>query len=52
MVGIGATMVRESSTIMLGNYFKKYRHFVEMVAMSGEGVGIALFSTIFKEGVG
>ncbi|XP_037961004.1 uncharacterized protein LOC119690083 [Teleopsis dalmanni] len=50
--GIGVAMVRESSTIMLGNYFKRRRQFVEMVAMSGEGVGIALFSVILKEGVG
>lgn len=45
-------MVREASTVMLGNYFKRRRQFVEMVAMSGEGVGIALFSVILKEGVG
>ncbi|KNC25389.1 hypothetical protein FF38_07564 [Lucilia cuprina] len=50
--GIGVAMVRETSTIMLGNYFKKRRLFVEMVAMSGEGVGIALFSVLLKEGVG
>ncbi|XP_073827361.1 uncharacterized protein [Musca autumnalis] len=50
--GIGVSMVRETSTIMLGNYFKKRRLFVEMVAMSGEGVGIALFSVLLKEGVG
>ncbi|XP_075151179.1 uncharacterized protein LOC142225288 [Haematobia irritans] len=50
--GVGVSMVRETSTIMLGNYFKKRRLFVEMVAMSGEGVGIALFSVLLKEGVG
>jgi len=50
--GIGVSMVREASTVMLGNYFKRRRQFVEMVAMSGEGVGIALFSVILKEGVG
>ncbi|XP_068150941.1 uncharacterized protein [Drosophila tropicalis] len=50
--GIGVAMVREASTVMLGNYFKRRRQFVEMVAMSGEGVGIALFSVILKEGVG
>lgn len=52
VVGIGVAMVRETSTVMLGNYFKKRRLFVEMVAMSGEGVGIALFSVLLKEGVG
>lgn len=48
---IGVAMVRETSIIMVGNYFKKRRLFVEMVAMSGEGVGIALFSVLVREGV-
>ncbi|XP_055920964.1 monocarboxylate transporter 10 [Eupeodes corollae] len=52
LIGLGVSMVRESSIIMIGNYFKKRRQFVEMVAMSGEGVGLALFSVILKEGVG
>lgn len=52
VVGVGAAMVRECSAVILGNYFKKRRQFVEMIAMSGEGVGIALFSVILKEGVG
>lgn len=51
VVGVGATMVRESSAVMLGHYFKRRRQFVEMITMSGEGVGIALFSVILKEGV-
>ncbi|XP_012159721.1 uncharacterized protein LOC101455298 [Ceratitis capitata] len=50
--GIAVAMVRESSTIMLGNYFKRRRQFVEMIAMSGEGVGISIFSVILREGVG
>lgn len=37
---------------MLGHYFKRRRQFVEMITMSGEGVGVALFSVILKEGVG
>lgn len=52
VVGVGATMVRESSAVMIGHYFKRRRQFVEMITMSGEGVGIALFSVILKEGVG
>lgn len=51
VVGVGATMVRESSAVMLGHYFKRRRQFVEMITMSGEGVGIALFSVILKEGI-
>lgn len=52
MVGVGASMVRDSAAVMLGHYFKRRRQFVEMITMSGEGVGIALFSVILKEGVG
>ncbi|XP_055684488.1 monocarboxylate transporter 12 [Lutzomyia longipalpis] len=52
VVGVGASMVRESSAVMLGLYFKRRRQFVEMVTLSGEGIGVALFSVILKEGVG
>ncbi|XP_058452063.1 uncharacterized protein LOC131430851 isoform X1 [Malaya genurostris] len=52
IVGVGASMVRESAAVMLGHYFKRRRQFVEMITMSGEGVGVALFSVILKEGVG
>ncbi|XP_053672496.1 uncharacterized protein LOC128722838 [Anopheles nili] len=52
IVGIGSAMVRESAGVMLGHYFKRRRQFVEMITMSGEGVGVALFSVILKEGVG
>jgi len=50
--GLGAGIVRETSTIVLGHYFKRRREFVEMVAQAGTGVGIALFSVLYKEGVG
>lgn len=52
MVGFGASLVRDSSSVMIGHYFKRRRQFVEMIVMAGEGVGIALFSVIIKEGVG
>lgn len=52
IVGVGASMVRDSASVMLGHYFKRRRQFVEMITMSGEGVGVALFSVILKEGVG
>ena len=44
--------MRDSSSVMIGHYFKRRRQFVEMIVMAGEGVGIALFSVIIKEGVG
>lgn len=52
VIGAGAAMVRESAAVMVGYYFKRRRQFVEMIVMAGEGVGIALFSVILKEGVG
>ncbi|XP_066139576.1 monocarboxylate transporter 2-like isoform X1 [Euwallacea fornicatus] len=52
VLGLGAGIVRETSTIVLGHYFKRRREFVEMVAQAGTGVGIALFSVLYKEGVG
>lgn len=52
VLGIGAGVVRETSGLMLGHYFKKRREFVEMVAQTGAGVGMALFSVLYKEAVG
>ncbi|XP_060522678.1 monocarboxylate transporter 2-like [Cylas formicarius] len=52
VLGMAAGIVRETSTIVLGHYFKKRREFVEMVAQTGTGVGIALFSVLYKEAVG
>jgi hypothetical protein len=37
---------------MIESYFERRRMFVEMVVMTGEGVGISLFSVIIKEGLG
>ncbi|CAH1377000.1 unnamed protein product [Tenebrio molitor] len=52
VLGLGAGVVRETSGLMLGHYFKKRREFVEMVTQTGTGVGIALFSVLYKEAVG
>lgn len=52
VVGFGASLVRDSASVMIGHYFKRRRQFVEMIVMAGEGVGIALFSVIIKEGIG
>lgn len=52
VLGVGAGVVRETSGLMLGHYFKRRREFVEMVAQAGGGVGVALFSVLYKEAVG
>ena len=41
-VGIGVAMVRDTSVIMIGQYFKKRREFVEIFVMGGNGLGIAI----------
>lgn len=51
-MGIGVCMVRETSSLMLGHYFKKRREFVEMVSQAGAGIGITLISVFYKEAVG
>ncbi|KAJ8964978.1 hypothetical protein NQ317_006384 [Molorchus minor] len=52
VLGVGAGVVRETSTIVLGHYFKRRREFVEMIAQTGTGVGMALFSVLYKEAIG
>ncbi|XP_034950849.1 monocarboxylate transporter 4-like [Chelonus insularis] len=52
VLGAGAGLVKETASLVLGHYFKKRREFVEMVVQAGTGVGIALFSVLYKEAVG
>ncbi|GLV34501.1 hypothetical protein CBL_09749 [Carabus blaptoides fortunei] len=52
VMGVGAGLVRETSGLVLSHYFKRRREFVEMVAQAGSGVGVALFSVLYKEAVG
>ncbi|XP_066974856.1 monocarboxylate transporter 8-like isoform X2 [Macrobrachium rosenbergii] len=49
VLGIGVGMTRETANLMLGQYFKRRREFVEIIAQSGCGIGITLFSVFFKE---
>ncbi|KAK6628061.1 hypothetical protein RUM44_010543 [Polyplax serrata] len=52
VMGIGVSLVRETSSLMLGHYFKRRREFVEMVSQAGAGIGITLISVFYKEAVG
>ncbi|XP_011868794.1 PREDICTED: monocarboxylate transporter 4-like [Vollenhovia emeryi] len=52
VLGTGAGLVRETASLVLGNYFRKRREFVEMVVQAGTGVGIVLFSVVYKEALG
>ena len=50
--GIGCAMVRETSSLMLGQYFKRRRELVEALSSSGIGFGIAIFSNVYHQGLG
>lgn len=48
-------MTRDCSTLMVGQYFKRRREFVEIFIVSGSGLGIAVMSSFIKtviEGIG
>lgn len=45
--GIGTCIVRESSSVVLGEYFRRRRQFVEQVVLAGTGVGVTLFSLLY-----
>lgn len=51
IVGVGVGFTRDCSTIMVAQYFKKKRELVEMIIMSGSGMGIALMSIYFEEAI-
>ncbi|KAI5731854.1 hypothetical protein M8J77_017305 [Diaphorina citri] len=49
VVGVGVGMTRDCSTLMVAQYFKRKREFVEIFIVSGSGFGITLMS-IFIQG--
>ncbi|KAG8225690.1 hypothetical protein J437_LFUL001722, partial [Ladona fulva] len=51
-LGVGTCLVRETSGLMLGHYFKRRREFVEIVVQAGGGIGVTLFSVFYKEVLG
>ena len=52
LFGVGNAMVRETSAVMLSQYFKRRRELVEVVASAGTGVGVAVFTNVFHLGIG
>lgn len=51
IVGIGVGMTRDCSTIMIAQYFKKKREFVEIFTVAGSGFGILFMSNYFKKSI-
>ncbi|KAK0090543.1 hypothetical protein PV326_004105 [Microctonus aethiopoides] len=52
VVGIGVGITRDCSTLMVAQYFKRRREFVEIFIVSGSGLGIAVMSAFIKGAIG
>ncbi|CAH1115654.1 unnamed protein product [Psylliodes chrysocephalus] len=52
VVGIGVGITRDCSTLMVAQYFKRRREFVEIFIVSGSGLGIASMSLIIRSTIG
>ena len=48
---MGVGMTRDPATLMLGQYFKRKRELVEVVLVSGSGIGLAVMSVFIYESV-
>jgi hypothetical protein len=48
VVGVGVGMTRDCSTLMVAQYFKRKREFVEIFVVSGSGLGLAIMSNFIK----
>ena len=46
--GVGVGMARDTSTLMVGQYFKKRRELVEIFLVSSSGVGVATMSSFVR----
>ncbi|XP_063706849.1 monocarboxylate transporter 12-like [Culicoides brevitarsis] len=51
VVGIGVGMTRDCSTLMVAQYFKRRREFVEIFIVSGSGLGISIMSAFIKSAI-
>lgn len=52
IVGLGVGITRDCSIVMIGQYFKKKREFVEIFAVSGSGLGIIIMSMFVRNAIG
>ncbi|CAG7838241.1 unnamed protein product, partial [Allacma fusca] len=50
-IGIGVGFSRDASCLMVGQYFKRKRDFVEIIIVSGSGVGLIVMTTAIHYGI-
>ena len=48
VVGVGVSFVRDTSTLMVGQYFKRLREIMEIFLVSASGVGLCVMSHFLK----
>ena len=51
-MAISAAAVRDTSSIMVGQYFKMRRDLAEMWSIAGTGIGVLSFSLLYFQAVG
>lgn len=51
VVGVGVGITRDCTIIMIAQYFKKKREFVEALSVAGSGLGICVMSTFLRKSV-
>ena len=49
MFGLGCGLVRETSVLMVSQYFKRRRQNVEIIASLGGGLGLTVFTNLLNE---
>jgi hypothetical protein len=52
LFGAGCCIVREASSPMVGQYFKDKRELAEMFVMTGPGIGVIIFSLLYRISLG
>ena len=52
LFAVGCCAVREASSLMVGQYFKARREFVEMFVLTGPGIGVIIFSLLYRQSLG
>ncbi|KAF4529276.1 hypothetical protein B566_EDAN017755 [Ephemera danica] len=51
VLGVGVGMTRDTSTLMVAQYFKRRRELVEIFIVAGSGLGLALMSAFIRGAV-
>ena len=51
VIGVGVSFVRDTSTLMVGQYFKRRREIMEVMLVSASGLGLCVMSQFLKTAI-